>query len=109
MSRHTGSTGPDGTYLFDGLLPGKYTVVIDPSVFTSSTIPFDFDGGADGRTVVDLTAGSDRRNVDFGLAPLQLPTAGGGAGLVRPAIALLLAGFALLMVTSRRRRLVPVR
>ncbi len=102
----TTTTAADGTYLFPDLVPGRYVVVVDPTVIAESTVTYDLDGGTDGRTVVDLTADTDRRDVDFGLATLRLPSAGGGAGLMRPALVLVLAGVGLLMLTSwsRRRR-----
>ena len=60
-------TDKNGKYLFDNLIPGKYTISVD-----KKTLPlnlkstFEFDGVLDNSVEVDLSEGDIRVHVDFG-------------------------------------------
>ncbi len=94
----------DGSYLFDDLRPGTYTVEID-----MATVPADLnlvsdpDAQLDGAATTTVAPGDDVRTLDFGLAPpLQtvprLPVTGGEAQRIFfLAVLLLGAGTALRM------------
>jgi large repetitive protein len=59
-----------GTYRFDGLRPGGYTVVVDAASLPTglAIVTFDRDGGGDGSALVLLTGGAAVDDVDFGYA-----------------------------------------
>ena len=67
------TTDEDGRYRFTDLLPGTYTVVIDPDTLPAEIAgqTFDPDSVKDGRFEVTLDAGQTVADVDFGyeLAP----------------------------------------
>ncbi len=58
-------TAPDGTYLFDGLPPGDYVVVV-AGLPGSLTNTFDEDGDLDSSTPVTLNDGDLHLTADFG-------------------------------------------
>ena len=60
----TDLTSGDGNYLFDGLLPGDYTVRVVPPVNFSQT--FDLDLTLDNQATVTLGLDENRTDVDFG-------------------------------------------
>ncbi len=66
----TNSTATDGSYLFDGLPVGNYSIALDQSSFGAGIGSVsDPDGGAaDGASTFALTAGQALDTVDFGLA-----------------------------------------
>jgi LPXTG-motif cell wall-anchored protein len=57
-----------GTYSFENLTPGAYTVVVDPvSLPAGMTVStFDADGGDDGEAGATLAGGDNRLDLDFG-------------------------------------------
>ncbi|NLN75088.1 MAG: DUF11 domain-containing protein [Armatimonadetes bacterium] len=60
-------TTDDGGYLFEDLLPGTYTVVVDETTLPSGlSQTYDLDGELDHQSTVTLAAGDARRDVDFG-------------------------------------------
>ncbi len=60
-------TAADGGYLFENLYPGTYTVVVDETTLPAGlSQTYDLDGDLDSSATVTLTAGEDRRDVDFG-------------------------------------------
>ena len=62
------TTAGDGEYLFLGVVPGSYTVRLDPSTLpTGSVATYDFDGlGSLHETTVTLDAFEVERRIDFG-------------------------------------------
>ncbi len=61
------STGPEGTYGFSGLYPGRYSIVVDVySVPGGLRASWDRDGVADLVTAVDLTGGQHVLDANFG-------------------------------------------
>ncbi len=56
-------TGPDGSYAFDGLVPGSYRVVVTPPGGAQTEDP---DVTADDQTDIDLGLGESSVNNDFG-------------------------------------------
>jgi plastocyanin len=79
----TAVTGPDGKYLFTDLPAGNYTVTVDTSSgspvngFTNTADP---DGGLDSTSAVELAAGEDNLDQDFGYEGLDLGDAPDGYG-----------------------------
>jgi len=72
-------SGPDGSYLFDNLGPGNYTVVVDA---TSAGVPSGYAPSAS-QYVVNLGAGQDFLTADFPFTPLlakSVDTAFAGTG-----------------------------
>ena len=66
----TTCTSSSGTYLFSNLPAGTYTVIVS-CVSCGLSPTFDLDGIAtEGKAVVTLTAGQNRRDVDFGYGPV---------------------------------------
>jgi uncharacterized repeat protein (TIGR01451 family) len=56
-----------GNYLFQGLLAGSYTVLVDLNTLPAGALPtYDLDGLLDNRTTVDLAPGEDNLDADFG-------------------------------------------
>ena len=64
-------TGPDGTYIFDDMPAGDYTVSIDTSTLPDGYVPtYDVDGAKSPHIAdVILGDGEDRDDVDFGYRP----------------------------------------
>lgn len=61
------TTDPDGTYRFEDLPEGDYTVRVDPDTLPDGMAPtYDLDGTLDDDATVTLGAGEDRDDVDFG-------------------------------------------
>ncbi len=105
-------TDVNGNYTFDDLPPGRYTVVVDTSTVPAGTqISADPDGAIDGNATVTVGPGEDITTVDFGISILNgagagLPTTGAGVvNVVMLAVAALGLGW-LLVVATRRRRMV---
>ena len=74
----TATTGSDGEYLFDNLVPGTYTVTVDDSTLPADANDptFDFDGTATPHTAsVTVASGESQLDVDFGY-----DSADGGGG-----------------------------
>ena len=68
------TTGPDGGYSFDNLLPGTYTIVAGPNGLPDDAVFLsDRDGTPDGRTVLTLGPGETVDDAFFGV---------GGTGVV---------------------------
>ncbi|MEM6793158.1 MAG: SdrD B-like domain-containing protein [Acidobacteriota bacterium] len=68
----SGVTGADGLYLFDQLLAGSYTVVVDPSTLPAGAgvQTFDLDGLATpNQATVTVSASDSRLDLDFGYQP----------------------------------------
>ena len=65
---YTTTTGPDGTYLIDGVPLGTFTVTVDPASLPAGVVPTgDPDGGNDNTAVVTLTTVSPTSDTqDFG-------------------------------------------
>ena len=64
-------TDADGLYLFDGLASGLYTVCVDETTLPDGVVQTgDPDGTLDNETDVDLGAGEDFLDADFGYQPL---------------------------------------
>jgi len=65
--RHTAVTAADGSYLFEGLAPGDYRVVVrdGTSRFVGFRVTLDPDGTPDGETEVALEISEHRAGVDF--------------------------------------------
>ena len=62
-------TDSDGGYLFDGLAPGPYVVVIDPTTLPDGyVVTGDPDDDLDGETAVVVRGGETRVDIDFGAA-----------------------------------------
>jgi len=98
------TTGGDGTYTFDELPPGVYTVRVDSTTLPPGTIVVSdaADPVNNGETTVTLGPGQDRTDVDFGVASPRLPVSGANTMVI-----LLLAGLALAIgvwLWSARRR-----
>ena len=65
----TTTTGPDGTYLFDNLVEGDYTISVDVSSLPEGSVQtYDYDGFTDSPNVssVFLPAGTQHLDQDFG-------------------------------------------
>ena len=61
------TTDVNGNYLFSNLIPGNYTVSIDPATLPSNyQQTFEKDGTLNGSVAVVLTSGSAAADVDFG-------------------------------------------
>ena len=77
-------TDSGGTYLFDDLPEGSYTVTVDTGTLPPGVNPtFDDDGGDDHTSAEDLAPGEDNLDQDFGYeqpeAGIQLIKTAGGA------------------------------
>ena len=99
-------TDADGNYTFTGLLPGDYTVEIDPaSVPTNLVATADPDGANDLIAAVVLIHCDGAVSVDFGFRDqADLPVTGFDlGGTTAFGVMLLLVGAALLFVVARRR------
>lgn len=60
-------TAADGSYLFENLYPGTYTIVVDETTLPAGlSQTYDLDGDLDSSATVTLASGDDRRDVDFG-------------------------------------------
>ena len=69
-------TGADGTYLFDDLPEGEYTVTVDtndPEFPEGMSNSVDFDGGNDSESTITIGSGEDTSVLDFGYVPTVLP------------------------------------
>ena len=105
----TTTTDSTGSYSFDDLVPGSYTVTVDlttvPAGFTQTGDP---DAVRDGRSTVTLPAGATIVTVDFGFAaPRSATTARTGSDPAAPlwiASVIVATGLALVAATRRRRR-----
>ncbi|MFA9396882.1 MAG: SdrD B-like domain-containing protein [Clostridiaceae bacterium] len=63
----TATTDKNGKYIFDTLLPGKYTIVVDKTTLQEGLKQtYELDGSIGGSVVVNLTQGQIVDNVDFG-------------------------------------------
>ena len=112
----TTTTDASGNYLFDDLLPGTYTVSLDPSSFPADmSIVFGPDGNLDNSATVELASGEDIGTIDFGLDLPEIPPVSGPLALtgrttgetVLASLLMLLVG-AMLIFGVRRRRPVSV-
>ncbi|NND03370.1 MAG: hypothetical protein HKN91_11340, partial [Acidimicrobiia bacterium] len=63
---YTTITGPDGSYIFEGLPPGEYTVEVTGGIVGVANNTFDEDGDNDSLAPVTLGDGEERVTVDFG-------------------------------------------
>ncbi len=90
----TDTTGGDGSYLFETLPSGEYTVVIDTSTLPAGFFPtYDFDGTLDNQTTYILAPGENQLDLDFGyqdcgeckgkVSVLTMMYVGDTAGVVR--------------------------
>ncbi len=62
------TTNADGTYTFENLPEGNYTINVDPDSLPDNLVPvFDRDETADNSTTVELTAGQAIDDANFGL------------------------------------------
>ena len=62
------TTNSTGAYVISGLVPGSYTVVLDPATKPpGTTVTGDPDPTKDGKTTVTLVAGQSLTTADFGL------------------------------------------
>lgn len=73
----TTTTNAEGLYLFEGLMPGTYTVVIAASnlsgVLARYAQTYDYDGLLDNQTVQTLAGGQYFDQADFGYRPAKPP------------------------------------
>lgn len=60
------TTDSAGKYLFDSLLPGRYSVAVTGGLPLTASNSFDLDGNHDSVTPVTLADGEDTLTVDFG-------------------------------------------
>lgn len=103
----TAVTDGAGRYLFSGLVPGTYRVVVDVT-----TVPVDFgqfadpDGTRDAQSTVTVGPNEANAMQDFSFGPFApLPVTGSDAvDTVLLALELLLVGGTVLLVSRRRRR-----
>jgi uncharacterized repeat protein (TIGR01451 family) len=63
----TTATDASGTYCFNNLAPGTYSVVVTPPANYQQTV--DPDGTKDNKTLVTVTAGQNKTGVNFGYTP----------------------------------------
>ena len=78
----TQNTAGDGNYLFTGLIPGNYSIQIDPQALPAPRfLSFELDGNLDGLVSINLNAGESRLDVDYGL---QVPPPAPPVGPVDP-------------------------
>ena len=70
------TTGADGLYLFDDLVPGTYTVKILSGIPDGYVQTYDLDGVLDNRTTYTLAAGEEFLGADFGYRPAMSPGTG---------------------------------
>lgn len=74
----TATTGADGAYLFNGLPPDTYTVIIDNSNFNSGNTlesyatQIDPDNGTSNRVIVVLDMDEDDTSVDYAYTPVGI-------------------------------------
>ncbi|YCM42164.1 SdrD B-like domain-containing protein [Verrucomicrobiaceae bacterium 227] len=62
------TTDSNGAYRINGLIPGTYSVVLDPATIPAgATVTGDPDATKDGKASVTLAAGDDIDTIDFGL------------------------------------------
>jgi large repetitive protein len=99
-------TDANGAYLFEDLVPGTYTVRIDPDSLPEGLVPVsDPDGTLDLETTVTVGGGETILTADFGLdeADPRLPFTGFDlTTYVAIGLAILFGGFALLAFGRRR-------
>jgi hypothetical protein len=63
----TAVTDAGGIYVFSGLTPGDYCVMVDTSTLPAQLAPsFDLDGGMDSMACLTLARNQSNRDVDFG-------------------------------------------
>lgn len=62
----TTTTDASGNYLFENLLPGRYSVAVTGGLPDAATNSFDRDGNLDSVAPVTLAAGENVRDADFG-------------------------------------------
>ena len=108
----TTTTDVAGNYVFDDLLPGTYTVSLDPSSFpTDMSIVFGPDGNLDSLATIELSSGEDVGTIDFGLDLPDIPPPAGPlaltgrttSGAVLASLLMLLVGAVLIFGVRRRR------
>ncbi|MGB0384481.1 MAG: SdrD B-like domain-containing protein, partial [Ardenticatenaceae bacterium] len=66
----TTTTDENGQYLFDGVPPGTYTIMVDPTTLPEDLMPsYDLDGILNDSTSITLQPNEDIDTVDFGYKP----------------------------------------
>ncbi|MDJ0791011.1 MAG: SdrD B-like domain-containing protein [Acidimicrobiia bacterium] len=68
------TTGADGSYRFDDLVPGTYTIELSDLPDDVMLGTYDPDGTADGRTTVEIVDGDNISDLDFGLMVVPATT-----------------------------------
>ncbi len=105
----TATTDGNGGYRFDDLVPGRYTVTVDPTTLPGGYAQTgDPDASLDGRASVVLVSGTETLTVDFGYAAPRgsVPRTGSDAAPLLRLAALAVVGGLLLVGAARRRRAV---
>jgi LPXTG-motif cell wall-anchored protein len=93
-------SGPNGEYTFPDLLPGTYTLRIDPATIPSGIVLV---GDASVVVVVDGTTGNTVLGIAFAEAPATLPNTGFMFLTLATMGLLLLAAGSLVLAAVRRR------
>jgi fimbrial isopeptide formation D2 family protein/uncharacterized repeat protein (TIGR01451 family) len=97
-------TDADGFYIFQSVLTGNYTVIVDAgSIPDGLEQVYSRDGNLDGATSVDIEGASDQLDIDFGYEKNELPNTGlDTVRLLAAGVLLLLAGAFTVWLTRRR-------